>query len=114
MNRWNNSLTSNDVRRRLPCEGAIWEAGTPVTTPYFGIGESAVQPHQGLTPGSERYSACETEVDSIGGFAFCIEATESLNLVTKFFLQHGINFKNPQSIQMWLMRFKELDLRLVK
>lgn len=66
------------------------------------------------TPTSERLPANEEEVDSIGGFAFCIEATESLNLVTKFFLQHGINFKDPQSIQIWLMRFKELDLRLVR
>lgn len=111
---WNNSLTSVDVRRRLPCEGAIWEAGTPVNTPYFGIGENMAPSQHGLTPASERFSADESEVDSIGGFAFCIEATESLNLVTKFFLQHGINFRNPQSIQMWLMRFKELDLRLVR
>lgn len=107
-------MTSNDVRRRLPCEGAIWEAGTPVNTPYFGIGENTAPSHQGITPTSERHSASEDEVDSIGGFAFCIEATESLNLVTKFFLQHGINFSNSQSIQIWLMRFKELDLRLVK
>lgn len=69
---------------------------------------------QGLTPTTERFTANENEADSIGGFAFCIEATESLNLVTKFFLQHGINFRSLQSIQIWLMRFKELDLRLVR
>ncbi|EKG19364.1 Transcription factor fungi [Macrophomina phaseolina MS6] len=111
---WNNSLTSADVRRRLPCEGAIWEAGSPVITPYFGIGESMTPAQQGLTPTTERFTANENEADSIGGFAFCIEATESLNLVTKFFLQHGINFRSLQSIQIWLMRFKELDLRLVR
>ncbi|KAK0608953.1 hypothetical protein DIS24_g12647, partial [Lasiodiplodia hormozganensis] len=111
---WNNSLTRNDVRRRLPCEGKIWEAGTPTTTPFFGIGENMAPSQQQPTPTSERLPANEEEVDSIGGFAFCIEATESLNLVTKFFLQHGINFKDPQSIQIWLMRFKELDLRLVR
>ncbi|KAL0253010.1 hypothetical protein SLS55_010681 [Diplodia seriata] len=111
---WNNSLTRNDVRRRLPCEGRIWEAGTPTTTPYFGIGENMSPSQQQPTPTSERVSANENEVESIGGFAFCIEATESLNLVTKFFLQHGINFKSSQGIQVWLMRFKELDLRLVR
>ncbi len=111
---WNNSLTEADVRRRLPCEGAIWEAGTPVKTPFFGIAESPTPPHQGLTPTSERHPAGEEEVESIGGFAFCVEATESLNLVTIFFLQQAIDFTDPQGIQIWLMRFKELDLRLVK
>ncbi|EON65998.1 hypothetical protein W97_05241 [Coniosporium apollinis CBS 100218] len=111
---WNNSLTSADVRRRLPCEGAIWQAGNPVRTPYFGIAERSSPSQHVLTPTSERHPADEEEVESIGGFAFCIEATESLNLVTAFFLQHAIDFIDPQGIQMWLMRFKELDLRLVK
>lgn len=111
---WNNSLTGADVRRRLPCEGAIWEAGTPVKTPFFGIAERSSQSQKALTPTSERRAADDEEVEAIGGFAFFIEATESLNLVTSFFLQNAVNFKDPQEVQMWLMRFKELDLRLVK
>ncbi|KAF3914832.1 hypothetical protein ABW20_dc0103781 [Dactylellina cionopaga] len=111
---WNNSLTGADVRRRLPCEGAIWQAGTPVKTPYFGIAERTSSAQQALTPTSERQPADEGEVESIGGFAFCVEATESLNLVTTFFLQNAVDFSDPQDMQICLMRFKELDLRLVK
>ncbi|KAF2116652.1 fungal-specific transcription factor domain-containing protein [Lophiotrema nucula] len=111
---WNNSLTSADVRRRLPCEGAIWQAGRPVRTPLFGIAGRPTTQDQALTPASERRMTDEEEVESIGGFAFCIEATESLNLVTSFFLQHPVAFSDVQEMQVWLMRFKELDLRLVK
>ena len=117
IHRWNNSLTGADVRRRLPCEGALWEAGNPVRTPYFGIAERSSTSRANaptLTPTSERHPADEEEVDCIGGFAFCIEATESLNLVTTFFLRQPVNFDNSQEMQVWLMKFKELDLRLVK
>ena len=34
---WNTSLTSDDVRRRLPCDGGLWAEEEPVITPYFGI-----------------------------------------------------------------------------
>lgn len=111
---WNNSLTSADVRRRLPCEGTIWQRGNPVTTPWFGIVDRPVPSQQVLTPSSERQGANDEEVDSIGGFAFCIEATENLNLVTKFFLQQTIKFDDPRNVEMWLLKFKELDLRLVR
>jgi hypothetical protein len=112
---WNNSLTRADVRRRLPCEGALWQAGTPVPTPYFGIaGRPTSASQQVATPTSERHPADDEELESIGGFAFCIEATESLNLVTRFFLEEPLNFNDTQEVQLWLMRFKELDLRLVK
>lgn len=76
---WNPGLTSADARRRLPCEGAIWEAEKPVKTRYFGIGDSS-QPG-----GLQRFDAptnstaqSPEEVASLGGFAYCIEATESL------------------------------------
>lgn len=59
-------------------------------------------------------SVGDPEIESIGGFAYCIEATESLSLVTTFFLQHAVNVSNVQEVQMWLMRFKELDLRLIQ
>ena len=67
-----------------------------------------------MTPSSERQCADDEELASIGGFAFCIEATENLNLVTSFFLQHPLTFHDTQEMHLWLMRFKELDLRLVK
>lgn len=111
---WNNSLTGADVRRRLPCEGAIWQAGTQVKTPRFGIAVRSKPSPSPHTPTSERHTGEDEEIESIGGFAFCIEASESLNLVTRFFLQHAVKFDDPQEVQMWLVKFKELDLRLIK
>lgn len=95
----------------------LWEIGTAIRTPYFGIAERSSAPptaDPNLLPNSERHHVADEEVDNIGGFAFCIEATESLNLVTTFFLRHTLNFESPQDVQVWIMRFKELDLRLVK
>jgi hypothetical protein len=98
----------------LPAEGALWENGREVVTPYFGVADkasSSVTKPPGLgTPSS----IADPEGESIGGFAYCIEATESLSLVTMFFLQHAVNVGNVQEVQMWLMRFKELDLRLIQ
>lgn len=107
---WNISLTSADVRRRLPCEGRIWQRGEEVKTPFFGISDKfsfgmPVQPDPNTKSLEGR--------DSIGGFAYRIEATQSLSLVTTFFLQR-LNIKKAQEVKMWLMRFKELDLRLVQ
>lgn len=107
---WNFSLTSADVKRRLPCEGALWEEGKQLDTPtpYFGVSDKSIN-------GSLPTSRPELENQAnLGGFAFCIEASESLSLVTTFFLQHAVNVSNVHDVQMWLMRFKELDLRLVQ
>lgn len=38
---WNTSLTSDDVNRRLPCDGIQWRKEDEVTTPYFGIWDKA-------------------------------------------------------------------------
>ncbi|KAH8679604.1 fungal-specific transcription factor domain-containing protein [Tricladium varicosporioides] len=108
---WNFSLTSADVRRRLPCEGALWEEGKPLTTPtpYFGVADTS----SGCTTLPTRRPELEDQA-SIGGFAYCIEASESLSLVTSFFLRHAVNVSNVREVQMWLVRFKELDLRLIQ
>lgn len=108
---WNLSLTSVDVKRRLPCEGVLWEQGRiEVPTPYFGVSDQVGTTSKGLP--SALSDADDQE--SLGGFAYCIEATESLSLVTSFFLQHAIDMAKPQDVQMWLMRFKQLDLRLCR
>ncbi|KAM0327554.1 hypothetical protein ACHAQA_005845 [Verticillium albo-atrum] len=109
---WNFSLTSADVKRRLPCEGALWEAGVPLQTPtpYFGVADpssGAGGPLPTARPEGEAQ-------DSLGGFAYCIEATESLSLVTSFFLQQAVDVTKAQEVQMWLLKFKQLDLRLVQ
>jgi hypothetical protein len=54
-----------------------------------------------------------TDASKLGAFAYCIEATESLNQVTTFFLQQRINWQDKEHAVNWLTRFKELDLRLV-
>ncbi|OBT41687.1 hypothetical protein VE00_07803 [Pseudogymnoascus sp. WSF 3629] len=107
---WNFSLTSADAKRRLPCEGALWEEGRPLKspTPYFGVADKTAG---GALP-SWRPELEDQRL--IGGFAYCIEASESLSLVTTFFLRQAVNMSNDQDVQMWLMRFKELDLRLVQ
>ncbi|KAH7185396.1 uncharacterized protein B0J16DRAFT_362800 [Fusarium flagelliforme] len=137
MTGWNTSLTSNDVRRRLPADGGLWHKEETVLTPYFGIwdrsaakmGNSIVflpahypSPEQVVTePPPETPSTSTTatkkndnvDMTTVGAFAYCIEATESLSRVTAYFLQQRINFKDRQEVGNWLTRFKELDLRLV-
>lgn len=126
MCRWNTSLTSADVRRRLPCEGAIWEAEKPVRTRYFGISDNSTSQNlrhtNGVGPLSDSFPASLSNSDdlyseetiNLGGFAYCIEATESLSQVTRFFLQQTVDLRVSEEVQQWLVRFKELDLRLVR
>ncbi|XEV03740.1 hypothetical protein FSHL1_009027 [Fusarium sambucinum] len=136
MTGWNTSLTSDDVRRRLPADGGLWHKEETVLTPYFGIwprslakmGSSIVflpahypSPEQVTEAPPETPSTNTTgtkrnetvDMTTVGAFAYCIEATESLSRVTTYFLQQRINFKDRQEVGNWLTRFKELDLRLV-
>lgn len=109
---WNVCLTSADVTRRLPCEGALWGEGRPLETPtpFFGVSDPPGTTTNSL-PSARLESADQA---SLGGFAYCIEATESLSLVTSFFLQQAVDVARAHDLQVWLMRFKQLDLRLVQ
>lgn len=107
---WSTSIARAEVRRRLPCEGSIWEREIPVQTPYFGSESGA----QVSTPTSERTANDADAFENIGGFAFCLEASDTLNLVTSFFLKRAVKFEGPQQVRLWLLKFKELDNRLVK
>ncbi|RFU81205.1 zn2 cys6 dna-binding [Trichoderma arundinaceum] len=109
---WNCSLTSVDVKRRLPCEGALWEEGEPLKTPtpYFGIADQSANAAGTLLTARPE----DEDPSSLGGFAYCIEATESLSLVTTFFLQQAVDVSKMRDVQLWLMKFKQLDLRLVQ
>jgi hypothetical protein len=128
--RWNTSLTSDLVHRRLPCDGGFWTRSEPVTTPFFGIWDKSAgrignsiahipdhypSPHERTdsTPGSSA-AAGPVDASTLGAFAYCVEASESLSQVTTFFLQQKVDFKNRNEVGSWLTRFKELDLRLVQ
>ncbi|KAH7112922.1 fungal-specific transcription factor domain-containing protein [Dendryphion nanum] len=135
---WNTSLTSDDVHRRLPCDGHLWRKRSPVLTPYFGIWDKSAarignpiaflphyaSPGQPATESETQHSVnvaspespaqnLMNEMSTVGAFAYCIEATESLSRTTSYFLQQKININDQRDINSWLTRFKELDLRLV-
>ena len=55
-----------------------------------------------------------TDLQSIGGLAYLIEATESMSRIASYFLRQSINFRDEREVTSWLIRFKELDLRLVQ
>ena len=128
---WSTSLTSDDVHRRLPCDGELWHKETPALTPYFGIwNKSAAKIGNSVAYIPAHYPTSDHETDhrsptttssvgpvdtsKLGAFAYCIEATESLSQVTSFFLQQKVNFRDASEFSSWLTRFKELDLRLVQ
>ncbi|KAL3444276.1 fungal-specific transcription factor domain-containing protein [Aspergillus insuetus] len=132
---WNTSLTADDVRRRLPCDGITWRKENPVITPYFGIWDKSagrignpiaflpthpvtVRPTQdeGETPsdaGTSPGGVATVDMSTVGAYAYCLEATESLSRVTTYFLQQKVNLNDQKEFGAWLTRFKELDLRLV-
>ncbi|KAL3963978.1 hypothetical protein ACCO45_000982 [Purpureocillium lilacinum] len=105
---WNLSLTGADVKRRLPCEGGLWEKGVPLAepTPYFGVSEKSDRLNDPL-PSPRSETADHESQNSLGGFAYSIEATESLSL-------QAVNVTKIHELELWLMRFKQLDLRLVQ
>ncbi|KAI9150592.1 fungal specific transcription factor [Paramyrothecium foliicola] len=131
---WNTSLTSDDVQRRLPADGGLWHKEEAVTTPFFGIWdksgaklENSIAFLPGHYPSPEQTTdqantvpvtsrgrnSNAVDMSTVGAFAYCIEATESLSRITTYFLQQKVNFEDRQQVGSWLTRFKELDLRLV-
>ncbi|KAH8425145.1 Zn(II)2Cys6 transcription factor [Aspergillus melleus] len=134
---WNTSLTSDDVHRRLPCDGITWRKEDPVVTPYIGIWDRSAgrignpiaflpsHPMPGRAAAeTEGEAASETatspggataavDMTTVGAYAYCIEATESLSRVTSYFLRQKVNMHDQKAFGAWLTRFKELDLRLV-
>ncbi|KAF7191586.1 Ascochitine biosynthesis cluster transcriptional regulator [Pseudocercospora fuligena] len=123
---WNTSLTSDDVHRRLPCDGHLWRKQEAVLTPYFGIWDKSsgcdgaeVDPITGqgngfMTDGFMHMqpSILPASMSTVGAFAYNIEATESMSRVMSYFLQQKVDFSSMESVSAWLTRFKELDHRL--
>ncbi|KAM0331312.1 hypothetical protein ACHAQA_002982 [Verticillium albo-atrum] len=134
---WNTSLTSDDVNRRLPCDGITWRKEDPVQTPYFGIWDkgagrignpiaffpshyvapSHVKDEENQTPSDTGTSPggppMAIDMSAVGAFAYAVEATESLSRVNSYFLQQKVNMRDHRDLTSWLTRFKEMDLRLV-
>ncbi|KAJ5167570.1 uncharacterized protein N7482_006351 [Penicillium canariense] len=135
---WNTSLTSDDVHRRLPCDGVYWRRDKPNVTAFLGIWDKSagrmgnpiafppphhVSPQGTVTDNASAQSADQASgaalspedplMATVGAFAYRIEATESLSRVMTYFLQQKVDMGCPEDITSWLTRFKELDLRLV-
>ena len=136
------SLSSDDVKLRLPSDGTYWAKEEPVTTPFFNIWDTTLakigksvsflpghlssladkEKYVDNTPSrSERVSPVlqasgthTVDLSTIGSFSYCIEATESLNRIVKFFLQRPVSLQSKQEFGAWLTRFKELDLQLIQ
>lgn len=131
---WNTSLTAEDVYRRLPADGGYFTREVPVQCPLFGLWNKAYanlgsslsahipaqyreqSPSDGPLELENATPTSQASIDSskLGAFAYSIEAVESLNQVTTFFLQQRIDWQNRQHVLDWLTRFKELDLRLIQ
>lgn len=137
--RWQVGLTADNVSRRLPLCGTRWNEESFAVSPFFGIWDKsaakignsiAFLPAHYPSPGQSteasgtewEHAAAPTarpqsspkDMPVIGAFAYYIESLESLCRINMYFLQQKIDFSNHQEVSNWLMRFKELDLRLVQ
>jgi hypothetical protein len=97
---WNTSLTSTDVKRRLPVEGTFWRDNEPRTARYFNISEQIVDSID--------------ETSALGGFAYLIEATECLKRVVSFLLHEEADFSDSNRLRNWFDAFQGLDSMLVR
>ncbi|KAH8178665.1 fungal specific transcription factor domain-containing protein [Sarocladium implicatum] len=65
------------------------------------------------SPSGQQTSDFQVDMSRVGAFGYCIEATESMSRVVSCFLQQRVNINDPAEVNVWLARFKELDMRLV-
>ncbi|KAJ6447287.1 subtilisin-like protein [Purpureocillium lavendulum] len=111
------AISSKGIRRRLPCDGCMWESDQCVETSYFKLDD---QPQVEETNAQEETSpfpppyATKEGPNGVGGLAYTIEATESLSLVTKFNLRHSLEHADANRLSAWLTRFRQLDSRLLQ
>ncbi|CBF80524.1 hypothetical protein AN8426.2 [Aspergillus nidulans FGSC A4] len=83
----------------------------PTPAPARAVEDEADAPSEaGTSPGA---TSSVVDMSTVGAYAYCIEATESLSRVTTYFLQQKVNLNDQKEFGAWLTRFKELDLRLV-
>lgn len=101
---WNPSLTAHDVKRRLPSEGSYFQQDMRARTRYFNIDGRDEPP---LPADSE-------EITSLGGLAYCVESTELLSQVARFYSEHDVHPQSLEALQETVRRYKELDMKLVR
>lgn len=80
-------------------------------TPFF---RDSGRPKSPIEESLSPESATSPSDEPIGGFAYVIEASDLLSLVTKFLLRYSVDVEDAQGLQFWLMKFKELDLKLLQ
>lgn len=97
---WNTSLTSTDIKRRLPVEGCFWRDRVDKKARYFDIDNLTIDPAD--------------DIDAIGGLAYLVEASECLNRVATFLLRETVDISNNDSLRRWFELFQSLDAMLVR
>jgi hypothetical protein len=97
---WNTSLTSTDVKRRLPVEGCYWRDEVEKKGRYFNIADHSVD--------------SDDETNALGGFAYLIEASECLTRVVTFLLREPVDFSAHGGLRRWFNGYQRLDAMLVR
>ncbi|ANB14549.1 hypothetical protein AWJ20_2146 [Sugiyamaella lignohabitans] len=98
---WNTSLTSSDVKRRLPVEGTLWRDEYDGKTPYFNISQNSLNPVD--------------DMNALGGYAYLVEATEFLDRIVNFLRRESVDFSSSDDgFSRWFNVFQELDSMLVR
>ncbi|KAI5457551.1 fungal-specific transcription factor domain-containing protein [Mariannaea sp. PMI_226] len=97
---WNTSLTSTDIKRRLPVEGCFWRDQVDTKARYFNIAGDGIDQ--------------EDETGALGGLAYLVEASECLNRVATFLLRDSVDLSASDGLRRWFERFQSLDAMLVR
>jgi hypothetical protein len=85
----------------------------------IGQSISTLPPHKANSPNDATQTSASPgsaplDISQVGAVAYRVEATENLCQVSSFFLQQHVDFSDRTQVADWLVRFKELDLRLVQ
>lgn len=111
------AIDSRTIHQRLPCDGCIWESDQCVETSYFkvdGQQQNDTQDSFGESPSFLSPPDVRESASSLGGFAYTIEATDNLSLVTQFNHRYALEPENSSKLSAWLNRFRQLDSRLLQ
>ena len=110
-------LDSRTVHQRLPCDGCMWESDQCVETSYFRIEnqhQNDIQSCVGDSPFFPSPQDVREGASGLGGFAYTIEATENLTLITQFNHRCALEPESATKVSTWLNRFRQLDSRLLQ